>query len=399
MSIRLPISKVMNPPGMAVFAVLLSFCAWLCPDFGVLRKGFTVPEDPGVAAWLILLSWYVVIFASLSLGVRVGRFVAGERAKHNVPSVDSAAVSRIFTFLAAFGTISTLIRIFQTLSIPQAVIYFYLGQGNRIKNTLYDNYSAGILSLRYLVVYSAALAIYRTVRCGRLTILNIANVLLLALTVLISSRLILVATLLTSLFLVTSERGYIKISIVKLAACVAIVFGILSLLNASRNRNFYTKRDLSFTQAGVSEIVTYLGSPFHVAIGAARRLDEITAGDPELYREYIDIEPELSTNSAFVHLHAQMGYLAWAYVSILCCFMAFVFSWLSAFGKSSFLLACGAILYGCAELWRLDLFQQGIFVVWMVCGIGVPALFALVSRQRVPAHATQGKRKVRVPQA
>jgi hypothetical protein len=385
MNITFPIGKVMNPRGMAVFAVVLSFCAWLCPDFEVLRKGFTVREQPGLIAWLILISWYVLIFTSLYLGQRAGAFFAGRHRRFSPPSLDSVGLYRIFTALAAVGTISTLFRIFQTLSLPQAALYFYLGQANRIKNTLYDNYSAGILSLRYLVVYSASLAIYRTIRFRKLTFLNIANAFLLAGTVLISSRLILVATLVTSFFLLTWGKDYIRISLPKLAAWLAIVFAILSLLNTSRNRNFYSNRDLSFTQAGISEIITYLGSPFNVAAGAARRLDEISVGDdPELYREYVDIEPELSTNSAFVHLHAEMGYFSWPYICVVCGFMGFLFSWLTSFGKTGFLLPCAAILYACAELWRLDLFQQGIFIVWLACGIAVPLLSLLFRKESRP---------------
>jgi hypothetical protein len=383
MRISVPIGRIMRPSGIAISAVLLSFCAWLCPDFGVLRKGFTVAEHPGMIAWFILLSWYGLIFASLSVGQRLAGLFVGEWPKNGAPSIDSAGVYRIFTFLAAFGTIMTLIRIFQTLSIPQAAIYFYIGQGNRIKNALYENYGAGILSLRYLVVYSAALAIYRTIKFRKLTLLNVVNLVLLAAAALISSRLILIATLLTSGFLVTLGKGHVRISVLKLVTWLAMIFGVLSLLNVSRNRSFYDKHDLSFTQAGISEIVTYLGSPFHVALGAARRLDEITAGAPELYREYIDIEPELSTNSAFVHLHAEMGYMAWPYICLICCFMGFVFSWLASLGNTSFLLPCGAILYACAELWRLDLFQQGIFIVWFVSGIGIPALFTLFNTMRL----------------
>jgi len=367
----------MKPSGIAFLAMLLSFCAWLCPDFGVLRKGFAIPEQPGALAWFILISWYLLIIASLILGERIGAFLAGRQPRRSVPSIDSVGVYGIFTFLAAAGTFSTFFRILQTMSLPQAAIYIYLGQGNRIKNTLYDNYSAGIFSLRYLVVYSASLAVYRTIRFRRLTLLGVGNIILLAGTVLISSRLILVATLVTSLLLITWRKSSIRISLLRVAASIALVFAILSLLNASRNRNFYAKRDLSFTEAGISEIVTYLGSPFHVSLGAARRLDEITAGDPDLYREYIDIEPELSTNSAFLHLHAQMGYLAWPYVCGVCCFIGFIFARLSAFGRSCFLLPCGTILYASAELWRLDLFQQGIFVVWFVCGTGLPALSLL----------------------
>ena len=397
MHIRVATSRIMKPSGIALFAVLLSFCAWLCPDFGVLRKGFTVPEQPGPTAWFILFSWYAVIFASLSLGQRLGGYFAGPRSESRVPSLDSAGVYRVFTLLAALGTVSTVIRIFQTLSIPQALLYFYLGQGNRIKNSLYDNYSAGIPSLRYLVLYSASLAIYRAIRFRKLTLLLSINIFLLASTVLISSRLILIATLVTSFFLLTWNKSYIRLSVLKLTILLVTVFALLSLLNASRNRNFYAKRDLSFTEAGVSEIITYLGSPFHVSIGAARRLDEITTGDPELYREYIDIEPELSTNSAFVHLLAQMGYPAWLYICVLCCFMGFMFGWLASFGRSCFLLPAGAILYACAELWRLDLFQQGIFIVWFGCGIGIPAFFALFNSRSLPVHAAPSSPPIAEP--
>jgi len=60
--------------------------------------------------------------------------------------------------------------------------------------------------------------------------------------------------------------------------------------------------------------------------------------------------------------------------------MGFLFEFLASLGKTVFLLPCGAILYASAELWRLDLFQQGIFIVWMVTGIGLPA-FLIAGRR------------------
>ncbi|MBV8674544.1 MAG: hypothetical protein JOZ33_14020, partial [Acidobacteriaceae bacterium] len=189
MKLKIKISAIMRPSGIALFAVCLSLVAWLCPDFGVLRKGFTVPENPGLIAWFIVVSWYLLIFAGLLAGQRLGVALASPHRKHVPPPLESVGIYRIFTFLAAFGTASTLVRIFQTLTLEQAALYFYLGQGNRIKNTLYGNYSAGILSLRYLVVYSAALAIYRTIRFRKITFLGVVNIVLLGGTVLISSRL------------------------------------------------------------------------------------------------------------------------------------------------------------------------------------------------------------------
>ena len=159
-----------------------------------------------------------------------------------------------FTILGSIGTIATFVRIFRALPPIQAALYIYLGQANRLKNTLYDDYSAGILSLRYLVLYSASLAIYRTVKFRKISFLAVANIALLAATVLISSRLILIATLVVSAFLITYGKRHIKISPIKLGICATLLFLILSVLNSSRNSNFYTQHNQTFGEAGVSEI-------------------------------------------------------------------------------------------------------------------------------------------------
>jgi len=70
------------------------------------------------------------------------------------------------------------------------------------------------------------------------------------------------------------------------------------------------------------------------------RTDDIVAGRTDFYRELIDVEEGLTTNSAFLQLHEQMAYLCWPYVAAVCCFMGFVFSWLASLGRTSFLLSC-----------------------------------------------------------
>ena len=157
------------------------------------------------------------------------------------------------------------------------------------------------------------------------------------------------------------------------------------MLNFSRNAGYYERNNLSFGLAGLNEIVAYLGTPFQVAVGAANVTDQLAAQGPgnpshgtEPYRYYVDIGINYNTNSAFVALHEQMGYWCWPYIAVLCVFMGAVFRLLTSLGKTYFLLPCGAILYASSELWRLDLFQQGTFIVWFVVGIGLPAsiLFA-----------------------
>jgi hypothetical protein len=180
--------------------------------------------------------------------------------------------------------------------------------------------------------------------------------------------------------ILTFGKSTIRISITKTIALATSLFLILGVANFARNKDYYERNGLTFVEAGVSEIIAYLGSPFQVAVGSAAVTEQLAAGGVETYRNYVDEEVNLNTNSAFVHLHEQIGYASWVYISGICLFMGFVFEALRSLGRTIFLLPCGAILYGSAELWRLDLFRQGIFIVWFVIGIGLPAFLMVGQR-------------------
>ncbi len=374
MNIYLPPRVILKPSVVSMTAMFSSFAAWLFPSFGVLRKGFDYRARVDFSACVVLGCWYLLIFMSFTLGEKVGRTIRlrPSPVRGRLFNLDSNLLYYAFSFLTAIGITTTLIKIFQLLSLQQAAVFVALGQANSLKEALYEDYSLGLVSLRYLVLYSASIALYRIIRCKSFRPLNILNVLMLGTTALLSSRLILIATLLTVVFLLNFGRGSIRFSIPKLTLLATVLFLILSVLNYSRNANYYESNRLSFGLAGVSEIVAYLGSPFQVAIGSAPVIDQLVAGGGETYRNYVDVEENLNTNSAFVLLHEEMGYASWVYIAAICLFMGFVFEVLTSLGKTIFLLPSGIILYGSAELWRLDLFHQGIFIVWFVMGIGLP---------------------------
>jgi hypothetical protein len=375
MNISLPPRVILKPAVVSMAAMLASLAAWLFPSFGVLRKGFDYPSRVDFSSFVVLACWYLLIFMSFTLGEKVGRLIVLRRSalREKLFYLDSNLLYYILSFLSAIGIATTLIRIFQVLSLQQAIVFVALGQANSLKEALYEDYSIGLVSLRYLVLYSASIALYRIIRWRSFRPLNIFNVLMLGITaLLLGSRLILIATLLTVVFLLSFGKRSIRFSIPKLTIFATLLFLILSALNFSRNANYYETNKLSFGLAGVSEILAYLGSPFQVAIGSAPVVDQLVAGGGETYRNYVDVEENLNTNSAFVLLHEQMGYASWAYIAAICLFMGFVFEFLASLGKTVFLLPCGTILYGSAELWRLDLFHQGIFIVWFVMGIGLP---------------------------
>lgn len=382
MKIPLPSKEILKPSFVSMAAMFASFAAWLFPSFGVLRKGFDHPARLDFNAFIILACWYLLIFWSFSLGEKVGRLLVFRKPVPGGKLFDlqSNSLYFIFSTLSTIGVIATLFRIFQTLSLQQAVVFITLGQANSLKEALYEDYSVGFVSLRYLVLYSGAIALYRIIRWKSYRVINLFNAVLLLLCTLLSSRLIFIATLLTTVFLLAHDKRKMSISAFKTIIGATCLFLILSILNLTRNKDYYDINKLSFAEAGVSEILAYLGSPFQAAIGSAGVADQLVAGGDQTYRNNVDVEITLNTNSAFVHLHEQMGYVSWPYIAGLCFFMGLLFEGLASLGKTIFLLPCGAILYGSAELWRLDLFHQGIFIVWMVMGIGLP-LFLIGCQQ------------------
>jgi hypothetical protein len=378
MKIKITVRKFTKPSTIAMVAVLMSFCAWLFPDFGFLRKGFETSEALDITSVLVLSCWYGLIFLSFFIGQRFGTtFMRPSPLRMPALAVDSGIIYYSFTFLSALGTVYTLAKIFSTLSLQQAIIYIGLHEANALKFALYEDYSIGFVSLRYLVVYSGSIALYRIIVFKQWRVTHVFNLLLLLSVVLISSRLIFVATIMISVLIVGFDRKSISINFAKSIVVLGTIFTALSVFNYSRNANFYESSNLSFAGGGLSEIITYLGSPFQVAIGSSKITDKITVEGGDSYRNYVDIAESLNTNSAFIELHEEMGYFCWIYIACICGVMGFVFSWLSSLGKTGFLLPCGAILYGSAELWRVDLFQAGIFKVWLIMGISVPlAIFA-----------------------
>ena len=384
MRIALRPRTIFKPSVISMAAVSASLGAWLFPSFGVLRKGFDSAARPEFGAFVVLACWYLLIFISFTVGEKLGGALVPPR---NTPTeglldLNSKVIYYSFTLLSTVGIAFTLIRIFRLLSLQQAMVFIAMGQANELKGALYEDYSTGFVSLRYVVLFPAAFALYRMIRYKSFALINIFNVFLLAVSaLLLGSRLTLIATLLTVMFLLSFGKRSIRINVPKLATLATLLFLILAALNYSRNKDYYESNRLSFGLAGISEIVTYLGSPFQVSLGTAPVFDKLAAGGDQTYRDFVDVEVNLNTNSAFVHLHEQIGYYSWPYIALVCLLMGSVFGVLTSLGKTVFLLPCGAILYGSAELWRLDLFRQGIFIIWFVIGIGLPAF--LIGGQRV----------------
>ncbi len=374
-------ARVFTPSSLATLAVCMSAVAWLVPTFGFLTKGYIVASPWTAMSVIALVDWYALMYLALRLGEFAGAALHRRLASRlTVPALDDPTVFLAFTVLAAVGILSTYLKIFSSMSLVEAVFFISSGMGNELKESLYSEYSAGVVSLRYLVLYSASLAIYRIYKHRKYGPLVFTNIALLVMSALLSSRLIFVATVLSSLFLCLSDRESVRLRFGRVAIFVFLLFFVLSALNYSRNSNYYASDNLFFWGAGASSILTYLGSPFQVAVGAAEHITRLAEEGAEMYRDYVDIDITLNSNSAFVQMHEAFGFWAWLYLTTVLFSAATLFSYFRRYGRTALLLPCCAILYACSELWRLDLFRQGIFIVWLGMGCIVPITIGLARR-------------------
>jgi hypothetical protein len=396
MKVILPARSLLKPSSLSMVAVSLSLAAWLFPTFGVLKKGWENPSHLDTATVVILACWYLLIFTSFFLGQKIAGLWSlfhGYKPTSRLLDLESNVIYVWFTLIAALGLGAMVATIVRSMSLTQMLLFISLGQSNALKGPVFEDYHVGIVSLRYVVLYPASVALYRIIRFRKYSLLNLFNVLMLAVCTFVSFRLILIAALVTTFFLVTFDNKSVRLSVAKLVLIAGGLFLILAVLNSSRNAGYYERNNLSFGLAGLNEIIAYLGTSFQVAIGTANVTDQLVAQGnygqgTEAYRHFVDVGINYNTNSAFVALHQQMGYWCWPYIAVLCGFMGAVFRFLMSFGKTYFLLPCGAILYASSELYRLDLFEQGTFIVWFVIGIGLPASILFVEQLSKSSRTT-----------
>ena len=191
MRVNIPFDRLMKPSNISMLAVGTSFCAWLFPSFGVLRKGFEKAEPVDLTAGLVLSAWYCLIFLSFYLGQQVSStFLRSIRPRSEAISLDSQPLYYLFTAMTCTGLASLLVKIISSFSLNEIFVVIALRQVNAIRSAPYENYSAGIISLRYLVVYSASLAIYKVIKYRKFTTIHIFNVVMFVLALPILSRII-----------------------------------------------------------------------------------------------------------------------------------------------------------------------------------------------------------------
>ena len=267
----------------------------------------------------------------------------------------------VLTVLATIGTLAAFYKIYAELGdLNKFIDIIKSGNANFFRHTLYNNYTIGLLSLRYLAIHGCAMAILRRILFSKRNFLDTLNILNLIVVSLITSRLSFVMMLL-EVFVIWISYKEIKINFLKSIILGIIIFHILCFLNYSRNINFYKERGLGFYSGGISEIITYLGAPFQGAVSIGNNYNYIREY-PFRWDEYAYIETSLTTNSAFFYFFRYYDWWCFLYVFFFLLILSFVGGILYNFKQNYLYLAFTTLIYSFAEFWRLFWFGSGIML-------------------------------------
>ena len=352
-----------SPPSAVLVPVLLSFLAWRVPDFGVLRKGFETPQPIFGAGGLMVCVWYGTIILCALFGEYLGRTMApaGRHAQATV-GLDDVVTYRLVSLIGALGAGYAFAYAASLVGFGEIANLVSAGQANQLKQALYEDYSIGLLSLRYVVILSGGLAIYHLITGLSRGLWEIGNLAALFAVTLISSRLSLIAALFTASMLFLRNNPPVRIPWGRIVLGAAALFALLSFFNMSRNKTFYENRFAGgFAVSGVSEMVTYLGSPFQGCLAAGNYFGPIARGmDAD---SYTDIEIGLATNSAFIELLEDHGAWCFLWIGLTSFGAALLIGLLHHHFSTHFGLASCVLLYCYAEIWRIFLFGMLMFLI------------------------------------
>lgn len=403
---------LLRPASVVLISLALSVVWCLIPVSGV---GSTGP-DVSFLGILLLVAWYGGIVLAASAGYAIGKrlpLMNGIRiASHEM------AGYALLTGVAAIGLTAVLATL-GSGGISFIIDSIAKSQANLLKKRLYEDYSAGLFTLRYAAVPTGAIALYRLVFGSRepglrksplLFALDALNVAFLGATALISSRLAVVCclVLVAHLSVVRGTVGVLRIKpLILIFVCVGTA---MTFFNYSRNANFYKKTygAENPVEMQLIELKRYIGEPFRVTLScatiiaagnadrAAADLDWQDAVLPTFFREHsaptlandvrwyhnlVDVDRSLTANSAFVDIVPTMGMAAFPFIFAVSFACAICVAWLPRHG---FLptLSGGAILYGFAELWRLFLFNEGVLIFLVLAPIATAAIVRLITNSR-----------------
>ncbi|MEW4241086.1 hypothetical protein Q0N51_19060 [Priestia megaterium] len=385
---------ILKPYSMVLITVAISFFLWVIPYSSNFRTGYSAKENLTGNAIFILILWYGSIITASFIGYRFGKKI---KMNKRLDEIDNDKFYKLITILSMVGVGYLIIYL---LSVnPEIFLNIFNGSANQIKAVLYANYSIGLLSLRYVVAISGSIGIANLIINKRVKVIDLLNILMLLFIAAMSARLLIIMSVLFLLGILFKKKIILKKRYFLVGTI--LLFLLLGFYNNSRNMEFYENRygTDSSVVANVMEIVTYVGSPFQVSMGVANNFNQFMAWSnsdnvlmvfpvlkkyydvPIDYRNYVDIESSLTTNSAFVDLFSSMGLYSFLVITITSLVFSIIMGHFSQYRSYIFLIEL-ILLYCFSEIWRIYLFNQGIILTLLISIIVCSLLVVFLIRRK-----------------
>jgi len=364
---------VFKPYGMVIATVLMSFCAWALPDFGFIQKGYDQPQKLFSFGMIMVSAWYGSIILISWITFHSGR-ASGSAIKtfDRDAGLDDFIAYCFLSVVGFIGFVYITNLMVSTFGLNNLAVIIAGGEANQLHKTLYTDYSIGLSSLRYVVILSGGLAIYRIISGISRSVLDFFNIGQLLLIAVIASRLSVVFALVIGFGLWAIGVKKIRIKPAKWLFFLIGLFILFSAYNYSRNiKTYIVAGDSNFFSSGLSEIVKYLGTPFQGAIAAGNQFDRITLY-PDNVSRFTGINHSLTTNSALLRLVGQHGYWSFPIMIFTSAIAAFLMGIVYRQRNNYLILIYFILLYCFAEIWRVFIFNAGIIITLLVFSFLAP---------------------------
>lgn len=377
------LNAILKPYYAILFPVLLSLFAWLVPDSWINVRGFGKKESFGTNAFGILLSWYFFAIISSFFFFYLGKKNPQFKKFNKIVSIDNIKPYLLFTLIAWTGFIASFYKIISSVGLSSLYLILFVDhQGNKTEQILYENYSIGILSLRYVLILTFGISLYRLQIFKEYKLVNFLNIIFFIIyTAVLGRRLQVIFGLFVYLSLANSNGNLLKL--IKAKYIYLSFFLITSLvIVATTVRNYNTFKEKGSTNvfsATLDNIIEYLGPPMQVTFSIANNIDKAIQG--RSYWEYTNVGRSLTTNSAFSELIIEWGWWSYFYSIIVCGFWSYIAGWAYKNKYNYLFIIYPIIIYAFLEYWRINLFSTGIFSTLMYIGILVPIVLVVLNKK------------------
>jgi hypothetical protein len=396
------LETAVRPHTLLLAGAALSFVAWVIPWGGAIPphlRGFAHKEPWTLGGALFLLAWYAFFFL-----VALGGFVLGRRIPvlQRAERVPWQSYYVFFSILAFVGTAYSYAYV--VAKSPHALSEAFLHhQFNAVRYAL--PYSSGVQTIRYASALAGGIAIFELGR-RHFRVIHVVNVLLLLAEAAIASRnsLIIAAIVVAGLAARHFRAAQVRPRAIVggLLLGLVVLFLALSLLNYSRNADFYRSNGVTDPLVmNVIEMVRYVGIPFQAAAGVSNHVSSWpvapasagpgvrvfllptyvsksvpkSVGDGEIrFEKVVHIPASQTTNSVLALTYGVFGALAFVVLGFAVLVAGVIAGHASRY-RSYLFLASLVVAYCLAEWWRTYVLNQGIvqFLIlalafWGLCG-------------------------------